>query len=327
MAALVDARMGEQRREHRAVVGVDRADDDESAGLGRAGRDPGTQRVVQPLARLATADEGDGERPPVVLAPGGAEARRVVAVPMARQPLGGHARVAERGGHEVRRAHQPRRAVVFALLAGQPPRVPGVRARRVLTEPELAALALDLGEGELGMRVRALEHARDAGAVGGGERALAAERPAVDDVDRAAAPAEEAGRAAVVQRDGAVEPERPERDFHARRAQRLDQLDALRQRALTGPADDGHVDAVPGEARHLLPGRGPDARRAEARRERVQDVHQGSSETGRTAACSAFRWPRRFAGRVRAAAAWVASSSATPSASRRAATRPRCLRA
>ena len=248
---------------------------------------------------------------------------------MARQPLGGHARVTERAGHELRRAQQPVARARTRAARGPAARGSGCAGSRVThrarargARRSTAAKANPVcafgRSSTLGTPAR-LAAASVRSAPSGQQWTMS-----IVPRRRLSEAAPRGGRAA---RRRASNPSARNGIFTPGRAQRLDQLDALRQRALAGPADDGHVDAVPGEARHLLPGRGPDARRAEARRERVQDVHQGSSETGRTAACSAFRWPRRFAGRVRAAAAWVASSSATPSASRRAATRPRCLRA
>ena len=220
------------------------------AALGGAGLEPGAQREVQALARLAAADEAGRERARAVVArPVGAEARGVVAVAVAQQPLLRHAGVAERAGHEVGRAQQAVGAVVLALLARQRARG-GARAGSTVSgaRPSSRRTCSTAREGEVGVRVRALEQAGDAERARRRERALGAERPAC-------------GRRRRRQRGAAARPRGGRAGCTARskpsaRNGHLDARRAAASRSRRTPAgsgrsqrrgDDRHLDAVLGE--------------------------------------------------------------------------------
>ena len=248
-----------------------------------AAAEPGLERVVQALARLAAAHEDGAERPLRRRAGRRREARGVVAVAMPQQAVGREARLEERAGDELGRAEQVRGGGVLALLAREPGRVEGVRGVRVDLDAEPSMLLGDHLVREARVRVRALEQRGKPGGARRLQRAQRAGGPAVDDVERVRAAAHQGGDAAVVERDRAVEAERAEGQPHAERAQRLYHAGLRRERALERRAGDGQLDALGRELGRLVPSGGADPGRAEPGREREKNPQRAGSRVDRTA--------------------------------------------
>src|SRR5688500_7693932 len=137
--------MGEQRLEHLPVARLERSADDESPVLRGARVDPRAEGVVQPLTRLAPADEDRRERSLGLrtTAIRSEEAVVVVAVPMEYELLAGNVML-EKGAERVLGWDEQRVCeLVLLLLSRERRRVEGVRVPRHGREPESLVLPGD----------------------------------------------------------------------------------------------------------------------------------------------------------------------------------------
>jgi hypothetical protein len=245
-----------------------------------------SQRVVEPLARLAAAgEEGpQARRPAVPGAVGGREALGVEAVLVQAEPAGLDAAVDERLPGVLRGDGDEVDGRVLALLERERVRVGRVRVPAGLGEPELLRLAGDalVREGRVG--VRGLAHADGARLRGGGGRLERGAGPAVDDVHLAAQAPERVPDLAVVTTVGAAPPDRPVRHPLAGEGERRHHLLGALDRARERGRVDAHLVAEADEAPHLVPGGRPDPGRAERVREAVEHPEAGSLRRRHTAA-------------------------------------------
>ena len=183
---------------------------------------------MQALAWLSTSEEPHGELSLLRRRPVDAELSGVIPVAMPQETVLGEALGQERARHELRGTQQPVGERVLPLLPLEPLRDRVVRTRRVDWDPKVAAYLLDRGVGEPGVRVWALEQARQFELTSCPERPLGAEGPAVDEIDLAGEASQRRSGTGVVQPDGAHETQGPKGDLHAQHAQSLDHPDARR---------------------------------------------------------------------------------------------------
>ena len=192
---------------------------------------------------------------------------------MAHDPVRRSPAIAEGLDDELRRAEQRVGQLVLALLALEHGLVERMLVVGRQRDSEPLALRSHHFEREAGVRVRALEHRRDAESLRLLERGERAQRPGVHEVDLTREPGKPARHDPVVPDQRAQLPDRAIRHSKSATGERGLDRDRVRQCANHGRGVREHLGSRCVQAEDLLPRRVTDPSGTDPVREAVEDAH------------------------------------------------------